>query len=75
MPKTILSKTKNFLRQKIQKWKICLRQKKPRLVADFTLDHTGVQYTMYPSTARGSSLAVNDRTMDVRVTSDRSSTP
>ena len=26
-PKTILSKTKTFLRQKIQKWKICLRQK------------------------------------------------
>ena len=34
-----------------------------------------VQYTMYPSTARGSSLAVNDCTMDVRVTSDRPSTP
>ena len=33
--KRFLSKTKN------QKWKICLRQKKPRLVADFTLDHTG----------------------------------
>ena len=29
----------------------------------------------YPSTARGSSLAVNDRTLDVRVTSDRPSTP
>ena len=34
-----------------------------------------MQYTMYLSTARGSSLAVNDRTMDVRVTSDRPSTP
>ena len=34
-----------------------------------------LQYTMYLSTARGSSLAVNDRTMDVRVTSDRPSTP
>ena len=33
-----------------------------------------MQYTMYPSTVRGSSLAVNDRTMDVRVTSDRPST-
>ena len=33
------------------------------------------QYTMYPSTARGSSLAVNDQTMDVRLTSDRPSTP
>ena len=35
----------------------------------------GMQYTMYPSTAKGISLAVNDRTMDVRVTSDRPSTP
>ena len=34
-----------------------------------------VQYTMYPSTDRGSSLAVNYRTMDVRVTLDRPSTP
>ena len=34
-----------------------------------------MQYTRYPSTARGSSLAVNDRTQDVRVTSDRPSTP
>ena len=34
-----------------------------------------LQYTMYVSTARGSSLGVNDRTMDVRVTSDRPSTP
>ena len=33
-----------------------------------------MQYTRYPSTARGSSLAVNDRTLDVRVTSDRPST-
>ena len=39
--------------------------------------HTGaenkdvMQYTMYFSTDRGSSLAVNDRTLDVRVTSDR----
>ena len=40
------------------------------LVTCYTL-----QYTMYLSTARGSSLAVNDRTMDVRVTSDRPSTP
>ena len=29
---------------------------------------------MYLSTARGSSLAVNERSMDVRVTSDRPST-
>ena len=36
---------------------------------------TDLQYTMYLSTARGSSLAVNDRTVDVRVTSDRPSTP
>ena len=35
----------------------------------------GVQDTRYPSTARGSSLAVNDCTLDVRVTSDRPSTP
>ena len=34
-----------------------------------------LQYTRYPSTARGSSLAVNYRTLDVRVTSDRPSTP
>ena len=34
-----------------------------------------VQYTMYHSTSRGSSLAVNDCTMDVRVMSDRPSTP
>ena len=34
-----------------------------------------VQYTMYLSTARGSSLAVNDCTMYVQVTSDRPSTP
>ena len=34
-----------------------------------------LQYTMYLSTARGSSLADNDRTMDVRVLSDRPSTP
>ena len=34
-----------------------------------------LQYNRYPSTARGISLAVNDRTMDVRVTSDRPSTP
>ena len=30
---------------------------------------------MYPSTARGKSLEVNDRTMDVIVMSDRPSTP
>ena len=35
--------------------------------------HRTMQYTMYLSTAKGSSLAVNDRTMDVRVTSDRPS--
>ena len=34
-----------------------------------------LQYTRHPSTARGSSLVVNDRTLDVRVTSDRPSTP
>ena len=34
-----------------------------------------LQYTRYPSTARGSSLAVNDSTLDVQVTSDRPSTP
>ena len=34
-----------------------------------------LQYTKYPSTDRGSSLAVNDRTLDVRVTSDVPSTP
>ena len=34
-----------------------------------------VQYTRYPSTAIGSSLAVNDRTLDVQVKSDRPSTP
>ena len=33
-----------------------------------------LEYTRYPSTARGSSLAVNDCTLDVRVTSDRPST-
>ena len=38
-------------------------------------DQSDVQYTRYPSTARGISLAVNDHTMDVRVTSDRPSTP
>ena len=32
-----------------------------------------MQYIMYPSTVRGSSLSDNDRTMDVRVTSDRPS--
>ena len=37
--------------------------------------HMEVQYTRYPSTARGSSLAFNDRTLDVRVMSDRPSTP
>ena len=42
LPKTFLIKGKTkFLRQKIKKWKFCLRPKKPRLVADFTLDHTG----------------------------------
>ena len=35
----------------------------------------GLQYTMYPSTDRGSSLAVNDRTMDVQLMSDRPITP
>ena len=39
--KTILSKNFFCLRQKIQKWNICLRQKKPRLRADFSLGHTG----------------------------------
>ena len=34
-----------------------------------------MQYTRYPSTASSSSLAVNDCTLDVRVTSDRPSTP
>ena len=34
-----------------------------------------VQYTMNPSTARGSSLAVNDHTLGVQVTPDRPSTP
>ena len=34
-----------------------------------------LQYTRYPSTARGISLAVNDRTLDVQVKSDRPSTP
>ena len=34
-----------------------------------------LQYTRYTSTARGSSLSVIDRTMDVRVTSDRPITP
>ena len=34
-----------------------------------------LQYTRYPSTSRGSSLAVNYCTLDVRVTSDRPSTP
>ena len=38
-------------------------------------EQVGLQYTRYPSTARCSSLAVNDRTLDVRVTSDRPSTP
>ena len=38
-------------------------------------NRTVLQYTMYPSTSRGSSQAVNDRTMDIRVTSDRPSTP
>ena len=33
-----------------------------------------VQYTRYPSTDRGSSLAVNNLTLDIRVTSDRPST-
>ena len=44
---------------------------------EITFIFTGevLQYTMYLSTARGSSLAVNDRTMDVRVTGDRPSTP
>ena len=35
----------------------------------------GLQYTMYLSTDRGSSLVVNDCTMDVRLTLDRPSTP
>ena len=34
-----------------------------------------LQYTRYPSTAIGSSLAVNDCTLDILVTSDRPSTP
>ena len=34
-----------------------------------------LQYTRDPSIPRGSSLAVNDRTLDVRVTSDRPNTP
>ena len=33
------------------------------------------QYSRYPSTARGISLAVNDCTLDVQVTSDRPITP
>ena len=37
--------------------------------------YSALHYTMYPPTAIGSSLAVNDRTMDVRVMSDRPSTP
>ena len=40
-----------------------------------TTEKGHVQYTRYPSTARGSSLAVNDRTLDVQITSDRPSTP
>ena len=46
MPKTrfllrtfFFSKTKICVRQKIQKWKICLRQK--RLTADFSFGNTG----------------------------------
>ena len=38
---TIFIQDKNFLTQKIQKWKIFPRHKKPRLVVDFTIDHTG----------------------------------
>ena len=37
--KTFFSKTKICVRQKIQKWKICLGQKK--LTADFYLGNTG----------------------------------
>ena len=36
---------------------------------------TTLKYTRYPSIARGSSLAVNDRTLGVRVTPDRPRTP
>ena len=45
------------------------------LIKCLKLTYIAVQYNMYPSTARGSSLAVNDCTMDVRVMSDRPSTP
>ena len=41
------------------------------LIMKDTKEAMELQYTMYLSTARGSSLAVNDHTMDVRVTSDR----
>ena len=34
-----------------------------------------LQYTRYPSTARGSYLAVNDCTLDVQLTLDRPTTP
>ena len=40
-----------------------------------TIEKVDLQYTRYTSTDRGSSLAVNDLTMEVRVTSDRPSTP
>ena len=36
-----LYKTKTFLRQKSKKMERLFKTKKPRLVADFTLDHTG----------------------------------
>ena len=43
----------------------------PRLSAESAYNTSkAVQYTRYPSTVRGSSLAVNDRTMGVRVTPD-----
>ena len=50
------------------------------IVDDFGLEYVGKQhadlhYTRYPSTARGISLEVNDRNLDVRLTSDRPSPP
>ena len=46
-----------------------------RHAVDDQNNYRHVQYTIYPSTTRGSSLAVNDCTVDVRVKSDRPSTP
>ena len=55
----------------------CLSSMECRLniIMTYDISQCKLQYTMYLSTVRSGSLAVNDRTMDVQVTLDRPSTP